>query len=118
MLATTDSMNVFVANDSDTSFGAQKQVVAPCERMYSFVGEMAYRGGAPAAAPVIEFSIDGQSWDYLQSAPAGANPAPGVTLYTWDVLIETWAFVRLTVDPPAAAGTVRGSARIRPVMEN
>jgi len=119
MLSTTKSMNVISVNATDTQFGADPKVgVAPCERMYACTGEVAYRGGAPASAPTIEFSMDGQNWDYLQNAPAGSNPAAGVTLYTWEILIETWAFVRVTIQKPAAAGSVRGAARIRPVREN
>lgn len=118
MLTTTRSMNVFTANDTDVTFGAQKQVVAPCERMDRFQGEIAYTGGAPGAVPLLEFSRNGIDWDYRQPAPVGANPAPGVTLYTWDIQIVTWAFVRLTVDPPGGGGTIRGDAKIRPVMEN
>ena len=119
MLTVTRSMNIFTANDSDVQFGPTPKVsVAPCERMDRFQGEMAYRGGVPASAPLIEFSRDGVNWDYSQAAPAGANPAAGVTLYTWDVQVNSWTFVRLTVQPPAAAGSVRGAAKIRPVMEN
>jgi hypothetical protein len=119
MLTTTRSMNVIRFSGSDTEFGPDPKIgVAPCERMYACEGEFAYTNGAPASAPTIEFSMDGENWDYLQSAPAGANPAPGVTLYTWEILIETWAFVRVTIQKPNGGGAVRGAARIRPVREN
>lgn len=116
MLTRTRSMGLFSVNEAVATFAAPRQVAAPCAGMYRVTGEFAYVGGAPAVAPTIEFSMNGTDWDYLQSAPAGLNPAPGVTLYTFDVQIVSWAFVRITVDPPI--GSVRGASRILPKIQN
>jgi hypothetical protein len=109
-------MAVFAVNEAVATFAVPRIVAAPCGGMWRFVGEMAYVGGAPVAAPAIEFSMNGNDWDFLLAAPAGANPAAGVTLFTWDVQIVSWAFVRLTVSPPI--GSVRGQARILPKIQN
>lgn len=116
MLTTRRSMSIFAVNEAVATFNANRVVAAPCSGMDRFVGEFAYQGGAPVSAPLIEFSMNGQDWDYQQSAPVGANPAPGITLYTWDVQIFSWAFVRLTVSPPIVS--VRGGARIVPEVQN
>lgn len=116
MLTTTRSMQVFAVNEAVATFAAPRIVATPCSGMDRFTGEFAYQGGAPASPPSIEFSMNGSDWDYIQAAPPGLNPAPGITLYTWDVQIFSWAFVRLTVQPPIVS--VRGASRLVPKVQN
>ena len=116
MLTKTRPMNVFAANATLAVFGGTDKVVwAPCSGMSRFVGEFAY-DGAPAAPPTIEFSMNGQTSGYLQAAPVGANPAPGITLYTWDIQINSWAFVKLTIPKPGTS--VSGAAKLVPKIQN
>lgn len=116
MLTTRRSMSLFAVNEDVTTFPVARQVSAPCSGMDRCVGELAYQGGAPASVPSVEFSMNGVDWDYIEPTPAGLNSAPGITLYTWDIQIFSWAFVRLTVPPPI--GSVRGAARIVPEVQN
>lgn len=116
MLAVTEHVGVFSASETVATFTAPKVAFTACEGMDRFVGEAAYTGGAPASAPTIEFSMDGLVWSFLLAAPAGANPAPGVTLFTWDVQVNSWRFVRLTVQPPITA--ISASAQLLPIIQN
>lgn len=116
MLTTTRSMQVFAVNEAVATFAAPRVVSTACGGMARFTGEFAYFGGAPASPPTIEFSMNGQDSGYLLAAPVGVNPAPGVTLYTWDIQINSWAFVKLTVGPPV--GSVTGSSRLVPKIQN
>lgn len=118
MLSAVQQMGVLSVNESDSTFIADKVVAVPCEGMDRFSGEFGYTGGAPGSAPTIEFSMNGVDWDYSQSAPLGAFPAAGVTLYSWNIEIFSWRFVRLTLDTPAAAGSCRGSAKLLPKLQN
>ena len=116
MLTTRRPLRLAAVNDTAATFAVDRQVVTACAGMDRFIGEYAYVGGAPAAPPTIEFSMNGSNWSYSQPAPVGANAAAGVNLYTWDIQINAWAFVRLTVPKPV--GSVSGAASILPKIQN
>jgi hypothetical protein len=117
-LSTYESMGIFEVNESSTTFTADRQVVAPCGGMDQFEGEIAYSGGAPATPPTLEFGFNGVTFVATLAAPAGLNPAPGITLYAWNIPVNRYLFVRLTVPKPAGGGTCQGGAGLRPPIEN
>ena len=114
MLTASRSMNVFSANEAVATFAAPRVAYAPCGGMDNTNGKVAYSGGAPASAPLIEFSMNGSDWDVGQRAGLDASAAAGITAYVWSIQIESWLFMRLTVQPPV--GSCRGAGRISPKL--
>jgi len=112
MLTTKDSTQIFAVNEAVATFATQRQVVAPCGGMENVNGNIAYAGGAPTSAPLIEFSRDGTNWDAAQTSGLDPQAAAGITGYSWSIQIESWLFVRLTVQPPV--GSCRGAAKVDP----
>lgn len=116
MLTTNREMSILGFSEVAAVFATDKVAVAPCEGMARVVGEAAYTGGAPVAVPSIDFSVDGVNWDFVFPAALSGTPAPGVTLYTWDLQVNAWAFVRVTLKPPVTA--CRAASRLEPLVQN
>lgn len=115
MLTVTRPMGLAAPNETNATFSADRQCVSPCSGMDRCVGELGY-DAAPAGAPTVEFSMNGSDWDFLKTIGLDPDAAPGVTLYTWDLQIKSWAFVRVTI--PFPPSSIRGTVQILPKVQN
>lgn len=113
MLTETEVQNLYFVNKSLVQFGVGPDVVvAPCGAMAAVVGSIGYTGGAPATLPTIEFSDDGLNWDSTQVATVDGTAAVGVTLYSFNIAVRAWRFVRLRIFAPVTR--IRGFVELRP----
>lgn len=113
MMTQCEIENIYSVNESAAEFGAGPDIVAaPCGGMAAIVGSIGYTGGAPATLPTIEFSDDGLNWDSTQLATLDATAAAGVTLYSFNIAVRAWRFVRVRIFAPITR--IRGFVELRP----
>lgn len=113
MMTQCEVQNIYFVNKSLAEFGVGPDIVAaPCGGMSTVLGSIGYTGGAPATLPTIDFSDDGVNWDSTQLGVADATAAAGVTLYSFNIAVRAWRFVRIRIFAPVTR--IRGFVELRP----
>lgn len=100
---------------TDFSSSATLTTIVSCEGMGHVKGHAKF-SAAPAADPILSFSMDGVNFD--EANTIGADPG-STTLYKIDEPIRSWRFVKITLTAPAGAGNnVRCNFMLEPTEES
>lgn len=97
----------------DFAFTTDVVAAVSCDSMDRIKGVVAYTA-APPAAPVLEFSTNGVTWEATTAIAADAAIAPAGSGFTWDRPILAWRFARITLAQGGLGVTAQACVELWP----